>query len=516
MSKFKWIYAILALALLVAMLPTGSAQAAPASALACSKTYTVSAGDTLSGIADKEYGDVKAYWPIMAGTNLMNKEDSSFAHIENPDLIEPGWKLCIPSADDAKAFLAEFPGPNTPAGVSMLFGKGAKGQIIVASWWTNGGEFAGLNEMFKQFKAANPDVEIVNAAIAGGAGTNFKGQLLSQLLGGVAPDTFQLHAGWEADTYDPGVLITNVDDVYKRNNLEAVFPPTLLNMLKFKDHYWGVPVNIHRSNVLWYNKALFEKAGITQPPATWDEFFAAADKLKAAGIQPVALGGKDGFELQHTFEDILAGSMTAEEYAGLWTGKTSWKDPKVTAALETFKKYLSYANADRDALTWAAATQLLIDGKAAMNIMGDWANGQFISANFTDYGWAPVPGTKGTFVALSDSFALPTKAPNPENAGLWLDLAGSKAAQEAFNKQKGSICARTDCDYSSFNAYLQSAAKDWQADAIVPSVTHGAAAKPSWATKGYADAIVLFAVNGDVAAAQAALVQAAVDAGYPQ
>lgn len=516
MSKFKWIYAILALALLVAMLPAGSAQAAPASALACSKTYTVSAGDTLSGIADKEYGDVKAYWPIMAGTNLMNKEDSSFAHIENPDLIEPGWKLCIPSADDAKAFLAEFPGPNTPAGVSMLFGKGAKGQIIVASWWTNGGEFAGLNEMFKQFKAANPDVEIVNAAIAGGAGTNFKGQLLSQLLGGVAPDTFQLHAGWEADTYDPGVLITNVDDVYARNNLETVFPPTLLNMLKFKDHYWGVPVNIHRSNVLWYNKALFEKAGITEPPATWDEFFAAADKLKAAGIAPVALGGKDGFELQHTFEDILAGSMTADEYAGLWTGKTSWNDPKVTAALETFKKYLSYANADRDALTWAAATQLLIDGKAAMNIMGDWANGQFISANFNDYGWAPVPGTKGTFVALSDSFALPTKAPSPENAGLWLDLAGSKAAQEAFNQQKGSICARTDCDYSSFNAYLQSAAADWAKDSIVPSVTHGAAAKPSWATKGYADAIVLFAVNGDVAAAQAALVQAAVDAGYPQ
>ncbi|MDL1896675.1 extracellular solute-binding protein, partial [Anaerolineae bacterium CFX7] len=379
MNKLKWIYAIVALALLATLLPTGSAQAAPASALTCSKTYTVSAGDTLSGIADKEYGSVKAYWPIMAGTNLKNKEDSSFAHIENPDLIEPGWKLCIPSADDAKAFLAEFPGPNTPAGVSMLFGKGAKGQLIVASWWTNGGEFAGLNEMFKQFKAANPDVEIVNAAIAGGAGTNFKGQLLSQLLGGVAPDTFQLHAGWEADTYDPGTLIVNVDDVYARNKLESVFPPTLLNMLKFKDHYWGVPVNIHRSNVLWYNKALFEKAGITAPPTTWDEFFAAADKLKAAGIQPVALGGKDGFELQHTFETILAGSMSAEEYAGLWTGKTSWKSEKVTNALNTFKKYLTYANADRDALTWAAATQLLIDGKAAMNIMGDWANGQFIS-----------------------------------------------------------------------------------------------------------------------------------------
>lgn len=512
----KWIYALLAIALLIAMAPTAPASAAPSAAVACAKDYTIAAGDQLSLIAEKEFGAVTAYWPLMAFTNQKNLEDSSYARIENPDLIEPGWKLCVVSVDQANAFLKAFPGPNTPTGVSMLFGEGAKGQLIVASWWTNGGEFAGLNEMFKQFKEANPDVEIVNAAIAGGAGTNFKGQLLSQLLGGVAPDTFQLHAGWEADTYDPGVLITNVDDVYARNKLESVFPPTLLSMLKFKDHYWGVPVNIHRSNVLWYNKALFEKAGITAPPTTWDEFFAAADKLKAAGIAPVALGGKDGFELQHTFEDILAGSMTAEEYAGLWTGKTSWNSPKVTAALETFKKYLSYANEDHAALTWAAATQLLIDGKAAMNIMGDWANGQFISGNFTDYGWAPVPGTKGTFVALSDSFALPTKAPDPANANLWLDLAGSKAAQEAFNKQKGSICARTDCDYASFNAYLQSAAKDWTVDSIVPSVTHGAAAKPSWATKGYADAVNLFATSGDVAAAQAALVAAAADAGYPQ
>lgn len=127
-----------------------------------------------------------------------------------------------------------------------------------------------------------------------------------------------------------------------------------------------------------------------------------------------------------------------------------------------------------------------------------------------------VPGTKGTFVALSDSFALPAKAPNVENANLWLDLAGSKPAQEAFNKLKGSICARTDCDYSTYNGYLQSAAADWKVDAIVPSVTHGAAAKPSWATKGYADAVTLFATSGDVAAAQTALVQAATDAGYPQ
>src|SRR5439155_7629617 len=154
------------------------------------------------------------------------------------------------------------------------------------------------------------------------------------------------------------------------------------------------PVNIHRANVLWYNKTLFAKAGITAAPANWDEFFAAADKLKAAGITPVALGGKDGFELDHTFETILIGTLGADGYKGLWTGATKWSDPKVTTALNTFKRYITYANADHDALTWASATALLIQGKAAMNIMGDWANGEFTAAKMTDYGFAPAPGSK--------------------------------------------------------------------------------------------------------------------------
>ncbi len=513
MKRMTFLRALLAAIVLFSM---GAAQGTSAQgALACAKTYTVAAADWLSKISDKEYGSITAYWPLMAATNQKAVTDKTYTKIENADLIDVGWKICIPSKADADAFLKNF-NPNTPTGVAALFGAGAKGQLIVGSWWTNGGEFNGLNEMFKQYKATNADVEIVNAAIAGGAGTNFKGQLLTQMVGGVAPDTFQLHAGLEVETYSPGTLVVPVDDIYASEGFEKVFPKDLIAMLKYKDKFWGVPVNIHRSNVLWYNKSLFTKAGITKAPETWDEFFAAADKLKAAGIAPIALGGKDGFELQHTFEDILAGSMTADEYRGLWTGKTSWKSPKVTAALEIFKKYISYANKDYNALTWAAATQLLIDGKAAMNVMGDWANGQFISAKFTDYGWSPVPGTKGTFVALSDSFALPAKAPNVNNAKAWLKLAGTKAAQEAFNAQKGSICARTDCDYSKFNDYLKSAASDWSKDAIVPSVVHGAAATPKWATKGYSDPIVLFATTGDVAKTQAALVQAAADAGFPQ
>jgi glucose/mannose transport system substrate-binding protein len=97
----------------------------------------------------------------------------------------------------------------------------------------------------------------------------------------------------------------------------------------------------------------------------------------------------------------------------------------------------------------------------------------------------------------------------------WLKVCGSLEGQEAFNPQKGSICARTDCDPALFNAYLQSAAADWAVDAIVPSVAHGAAVYESWVSD-ITDIVVLFLTSGDVAGTQAALGQSCVDAGVCQ
>ncbi|MCS7010155.1 MAG: carbohydrate ABC transporter substrate-binding protein, partial [Anaerolineales bacterium] len=112
-------------------------------------------------------------------------------------------------------------------------------------------------------------------------------------------------------------------------------------------------------------------------------------------------------------------------------------------------------------------------------------------------------------------FALPKKAPNPENARNWLKLITTKEAQEAFNINKGSICARTDCDYSKFDDYLKSSAADFKTSRIIPIIVHGSAVDPAW-KQAFSDTIIKFSADGDVAAAQAALVQAALDAGVPQ
>ena len=407
---------------------------------------------------------------------------------------------------------AATPAPSTKApGPAKSAIKALSGKLEMFSWWTAGGEADGLNAMYGLYRKAYPKVEIVNATVAGGAGTNAKAVLSTRLAGGDPPDSFQLHAGLEVEKYEPARYLQPLDRLYASEGWDKVFPKDLIGLLKYKDHFWGVPVNIHRSNILWFNQKVFADNGL-KAPTTWDQFFKIGDALKTKGLVPLVIGTKEGWEAGHTFETILASSLGPKGYKDLWAGKTPWTDPKVAEALGTFKRLMTYANTDYAALTWSDAAQYLVDGKGGMHIMGDWTDGWFTSKNYKGYGWAPVPGTQGTFVALSDSFAAAKGARNQENLMAWLSLAGSKAGQDAFNPKKGSICARTDCDPRLFNAYLQSAMKDWSSNAIVPSVAHGAAAVEKWATV-YKDILNTFATRGDVAAAQKALQQACVENG---
>ena len=163
------------------------------------------------------------------------------------------------------------------------------------------------------------------------------------------------------------------------------------------------------------------------------------------------------------------------------------------AVWERFSEILDCTNADEDAasLPWQQATDMVVNGEAAFNIMGDWAAG-YMSTTLgltpgEGFGWAPAPGTEGVFNMLADSFGLPVGAPNRDNVIAWLRLLGSVEGQDVFNPLKGSIAARTDSDLSKYNAYLQSAAEDWQTNEIVGSLAHGAVAPEtfsSFATDG--------------------------------
>ncbi|HKV43675.1 MAG TPA: ABC transporter substrate-binding protein [bacterium] len=391
-------------------------------------------------------------------------------------------------------------------------GAAGSGKLEIFSWWTAGGEADALKALFDVYHAHDPGVQVVNATVAGGAGTNAKAVLKTRMLGGDPPDSFQVHAGHELiDTWVRTGYMTPLTDLFRSQGWTKVMPRGLIDILSYKGDIWSVPTNIHRANILWYNKKIFTAMHLA-PPTTFDQFFKVADTLKAKGVVPFALGDKEGWEAGHAFETVLIGTLGPEGYRGLWTGKTPWTGAGVTRALETFKKMLAYVNTDHAALTWDGAAEYITGGKGAMMIMGDWENGWFTSKNFADYGWAPAPGNVNVYDALSDSFGLPKKSRDRENIMAWLRVIGSREGQEAFNPLKGSICARTDCAAKLFSPYQQWAMTHWKTDAIVPSVIHGAAASEGWSTE-YKDAIALFVTSRDTAATQKTLQKACVDAG---
>jgi glucose/mannose transport system substrate-binding protein len=313
-------------------------------------------------------------------------------------------------------------------------------------------------------------------------------------------------------TYVAGGQIQPLNDLYEAEGWLAVMPETLIPLISDNGNIYSVPVNIHRANVLWYNPAVLEANGV-EVPGTVDEWFAAMDTLQAAGVTPLALG--EQWTQLHLFETVLLGSLGTDAYNGLWDGSTDWGSAEVKAALDDFAKALTYTNSDAASLSWQDAAQLVVNGDAAFNVMGDWAEGYFRELGKepnVDYGWAATPGSDGVFQFLSDSFVLAVGAPDPEAATAWLKVAGSKAGQEAFNPVKGSICARTDCDRALFGVYLQSAMDDWSSDAIAGSLTHGTVANDSWKSE-IDTALGLFLSNKNVDTFQSALVAACTSSG---
>ena len=318
----------------------------------------------------------------------------------------------------------------------------AGGEVGVFTWWADGSEKKGLDALEKSFKKQYPNDTFVNLAVAGGSGSNAKAKLASDLQNGNPPGSFQGHAGAELTDYIDNEQIEPVDDLIKELGGDSVLPKTLLDRLTVDGHiYSGVAT-------------------------------------------PLSIGGT--WTQTELFESILMANLGADGYSALFTKDGNWGSPEVKASIEDFKKALSFANTASDGDDWPAATDMVSDGSAAYNIMGDWAVAEFDSRNKTfgkDYTAFALPGKEDVYGFLADSFTLPTGTKNPEATKDWLRFVGSKDAQSTFNQIKGSIPARTDVSPDGFNAYQQKAMKDFKEKKIVSSIAHGAAVPLAWSSE---------------------------------
>ena len=384
-----------------------------------------------------------------------------------------------------------------------------KSELAVFSWWTGGGEAHGLQALIKIWNKNHKGTPFKNETVAGGAGSNAKAVLAQRLSAHKPPDSFQGHAGAELLDYIKAGQLEPIDFVFKQYGLNNVMPKQLIQQITYKGHLYSVPVNIHRANVLWYNPSVLRKAGISGAPKTWSAFIAALKKAKAANVIPLAVG--EQWTQKHLLETVMLSTLGPNGWASLWKKNGNWSSAQVTTALNRYKELLTYTNSDSASLTWQDASKLVADGKAAFNIMGDWADGYFRvdlkKKPATGYNWAAVPGTSGVYDWLSDSFTLPKGAPHRAAAVQWLGFLGSKLAQDTFNPLKGSIPARKDANAKKYDTYLKWALTQWKSYKLAGSLTHGVVASNAWNTD-IDTALGLFLQTKNVSNLQKALVTA--------
>lgn len=378
---------------------------------------------------------------------------------------------------------------------------GSAGSVEIFSWWTGAGEEDGLLALIDLFNEKFPDIEVKNAAVAGGTGTNAKAVLTTRMQGNDPPSTFQVHGGEELNkSWVAANKMEALNELYEANDWMDKFPESLIDLVSSDGNIYSVPVNIHRGNVIFYNMEIFNEHNL-EVPTTMDEFFAVAEKLEAAGVVPLALGDKETWEATQVFENLLAAELGADDYIKLFNGEIEFDDARVVKAAENFDKLLNYVNDDHASRSWQDSAQLVAEGDAAMLNMGDWAKGYFVNdlglVTNEDFGYFAFPDTVGEFAVITDTFGLPTGVEHVEETKEFLTFLGSVEAQDVFNPLKGSIPARIDADPSKYDDYGKDTIEDFKTAKLFPTLAHGSAASEGFVTKAN-QAVNIFVTQRDV------------------
>jgi glucose/mannose transport system substrate-binding protein len=364
----------------------------------------------------------------------------------------------------------------------------SKGSVEVVHWWTSGGEKAAVDVLKAQVE--KDGFTWKDGAVAGGGGATAMTVLKSRAMAGNPPGVAQIKGPDIQEWGSTGLLNPDaLTDVAKSENWDGLLSKKVSDTVKYDGKYVAVPVNIHRVNWLWINPEVFKKAGIAKAPTTLEEFYAAGDKLKAAGFIALAHGGQP-WQDSTVFEDVVLSVMGPEGFKKAFVDldEKTLTGPEMVKALTELKKVATYMDPNRAGRDWNIAAADVINGKAGMQAMGDWAKSEWTAAKKIagkDYQCVPFPGTEKAFTYNIDSLAV-FLIKDKNNIAAQQDLAKVALGtdfQKVFSINKGSIPVRTDMQNDmeklGFDSCAQQAAKDFLADdksgGLQPSMAHNMA-----------------------------------------
>ena len=326
----------------------------------------------------------------------------------------------------------------------------------VIHWWTSGGESKAVGVFAAEYNKRG-GTWIDNAVVGGPAA---RAASMNRIAGGNPPVATMWNVGVAVRQLAEQGLLTNLDDVAKAGNWVANLPPLIVKNISYDGHIVAVPVDLHGGNWMFYSKKIYDELKL-QPAKDWDEFLAQAEKIKAAGYTPLAIGGQP-FQEVWLWMPVLLGSTGKENFKKIYADHdaTVAAGPGVKKAFEVMAKLRQYTDAGRPNRKWNDTLLLVQNNKAASQFLGDWGKGEFAAAGLkpmVDYGCAIAPGNQGAYIMNVDVFAFP-KNSKPEVLAAQKKLAEvmmDPATQAQFNLFKGALPARLDANISALDVCAQ-------------------------------------------------------------
>lgn len=316
---------------------------------------------------------------------------------------------------------------------------------------------AAAEALIADFEAANPEIDVQLNNFDHEAYKN----AIRNFLTADPPDLANWYAANRMRPFVEAGLFADISDVWADNGLNDALASSVLSSTIDGKQY-AVPYTYYQWGI-YYNRDAYKAAGVDLPAdggVSWDQFLANCEKFKAAGIDCVTTGSSALWPVAGIFDYISMRTNGYQFHSDLAAGKISWKSPEVKAVFDNFGKLQPFVTANHAAIDWQDAAALLVQGKAANYVMGNFAVGVFKEGGMTNdnLGFMVFPeitaGIARSEEAPTDTVHLTSGAKNPEDAKKLLAYIASAEAQSKWNGAVGQLPTNKNATVDAADPFL--------------------------------------------------------------
>lgn len=323
---------------------------------------------------------------------------------------------------------------------ALTLGAAAAGELVINSDQSDPAPKKAMEQLIADFQKANPDIKV--------KWNNFDHEgyksAIRNFLTADAPDVVSWYSGNRMAPFVKAGLFEDVSDLWAQGDLNNQLKSATKSM-EIDGKKWGIPYSTYQWGI-YYRKDIFAEKNIT-PPKTWAELLAVCEKLKAAGITPFTIGTKALWPTGGWFDYLNLRVNGYEFHMDLTAGKVPYTDPRVKAVFEKWGELVKpgYFNANHAAIDWQDAVPQMVQGKAAMYLMGNFAVATMKDGGLKEeqIGFLQfptiTPGIPMAEDAPTESFHIPSGAKNKADARKFLAYLALPETQTKMNATLGQL-----------------------------------------------------------------------------